>query len=70
LGTIKVEMQPRNDNHDAGARAREKQASRRADEHSMSSGAKSASHLRRENEAIASLANFARVNLAASRSLG
>jgi hypothetical protein len=63
-------MHPRNDRHDAKARAYEKQASRRADEFDLSSGAKTVGQLRHENEAIAPLARSARVNLTASRSLG
>jgi len=56
--------------HDVDERASAKQASRVADERALSSGRRSASQLRRENEMLAPLARVARVNLAASRSLG
>jgi len=55
---------------DPGVRAREKQASRAADERDLRSGRKSAEQLRRENELFAAFAGSARVDLAASRSLG
>jgi len=54
----------------AQARAVEKQRSRRLDERAISSGAKSVAQLKRENEVFAPLAADARVELAASRSLG
>jgi hypothetical protein len=55
---------------DPGGRAREKQASRAADERDLRSGRKSAEQLRQENELFAAVARSARVDLAASRSLG
>jgi len=58
------------DRLDVRARAREKEASRLADERAVSSGRKPADELRSENEAVASLARSARVNLPASHSLG
>lgn len=63
-------MQPRIDRLDVAARARAKEASRLADARVMSSGQKSASQLRRENEVFAPLAVAARVNFSASRRLG
>jgi hypothetical protein len=63
-------MKPRNDRLDVSARARAKDASRLADARALSSGQKSAGQLRRENEVFASLAQSARVNFSASRSLG
>lgn len=55
---------------DSQARAVEKQRSRRADERAISSGSKSVAQVKRENEVFAPLAVDARVELAASRSLG
>ena len=55
---------------DPDLRAREKQASRAADERDLSSGRRSAEQLRQENELFAAFAGSARVDLAASRSLG
>lgn len=63
-------MQANNKQFDPTVRAREKQASRIADELDLSSGRKSAEDLRRENEHFAPLARSARVDLSASRSLG
>jgi hypothetical protein len=51
-------------------RAAEKQRSRISDERAISGGDKSVAQLKRENEAFAALATDARVELAASRSLG
>lgn len=51
-------------------RAAEKQRSRRSDERAISSGRKSVAELKRENEVFAPLAPDARIELAASRSLG
>lgn len=65
-----IAMQPRIDRFDVAARARAKEASRRADAHAVSSGQKSASQLRRENEVFAPLVVGARVNFSASRRLG
>jgi hypothetical protein len=55
---------------DPDLRAREKLASRAADERDLSSGRRSAEQLRQENELFAAFAGSARVDLAASRSLG
>jgi hypothetical protein len=55
---------------DRGVRALQKQASRAADERDLRSGRKSAEQLRKENELFAAFAASARVDLAASRSLG
>lgn len=55
---------------DAKVRSDEKKAARVDDERALLTGRKSADDLRRENEAIAQLAQFARVNLRASWSLG
>jgi hypothetical protein len=63
-------MQPQVDRLDVAARARAKDVSRLADARAMSSGQKSASQLRRENEVFALLAAGARVNFSASRRLG
>ena len=52
------------------ARAAEKRRSRRLDERAISSGGKSVAQLKRENEVFAPLAADARIELAASRSLG
>jgi hypothetical protein len=58
------------DRFDRGARALQKQAARAADERDLRSGRKSAEQLRQENELFAAFAGSARVDLAASRSLG
>ncbi len=63
-------MQTNDKQFDLAVRAREKQASRIADERDLSSGHKSAEDLRRENEHFAPLARSARVDLSASRPLG
>jgi hypothetical protein len=63
-------MQSEDDWFDAGVRAREKQASRAADERDLRAGRKSAEQLRLENELFAAFAGSARVDLAASRLLG
>ncbi|HVA19797.1 MAG TPA: hypothetical protein VMU55_06470 [Solirubrobacteraceae bacterium] len=63
-------MQRKDERFDPGVRAREKQVSREADERDLSSGRKSVEQLRRENEFLARFASSARVDLAASRSLG
>jgi hypothetical protein len=63
-------MQPHFDRLDVAARAQAKAISRRADARAVSSGQKSASQLRRENEVFAALALGARVNFSASRRLG
>ncbi len=55
---------------DPGLRAREKQTSRAADERDLRLGRRSAEQLRLENELFAAFAGSARVDLAASRSLG
>jgi hypothetical protein len=55
---------------DPRARAAEKQRARLADERAVSSGGKSVAQLKRENEVFAPLAADARIELAASRSLG
>jgi hypothetical protein len=55
---------------DVGALAAQKQASRTKDEHDLRSGRRSAEQLRQENELLAPFARSARVDLAASRSLG
>jgi hypothetical protein len=55
---------------DPRVRAAEKQRSRRLDELAISNGSKSVAELKRENEAFAPLAPDARIELAASRSLG
>ena len=51
-------------------RTAEKQRSRVADERAISGGGKSVARLKRENEVFAPLAVDARIELAASRSLG
>lgn len=51
-------------------RAVEKQRARRFDERAISGGGKSVAQLKRENEVFAPLAADARIELAASRSLG
>ncbi|HTB50258.1 MAG TPA: hypothetical protein VK701_04715 [Solirubrobacteraceae bacterium] len=63
-------MQNEEEHLDARARAVQKQVSREQDEHDLRSGRKSAEQLRRENELLAPFARSARVDLAASRSLG
>lgn len=63
-------MLSEDDRFDPRVRAREKQASREADERDLRSGRKSARQLRAENELFAAFARLARVDLAASRSLG
>ena len=63
-------MQSKDDQFDPRARAWEKQESRVADERDLRSGRKSAEELRLENELLARFAGSARVDLAASRSLG
>lgn len=63
-------MQSNDDRLDPGVRAREKRASRAADERDLRLGRKSAGELRVENELLARFASRARVDLAASRSLG
>lgn len=55
---------------DQGVRALQKQMSRTVDERDLRSGCKSAEQLRKENELFAAFAGSARVDLAASRSLG
>lgn len=65
-----TEMQPRIDSLNVAGRAWAKEASRLADARAMSSGQKSASQLRRENEVFAPFAIAARVNFSASRRLG
>lgn len=52
------------------ARAAEKRRSRRVDERAVSRRDKSVAQLKRENEVFAPLAADARIELAASRSLG
>ncbi len=63
-------MQPTVETFDFHARAAEKQASRDRDERDLRSGRKSVEQLCRENELLAPLAQTARVDIAASRSLG
>jgi|NGEPerStandDraft_8_1074529.scaffolds.fasta_scaffold147712_1 hypothetical protein len=63
-------MQSNDERFDPSVRAREKWASREADERDLRSGRKSGEQLRRENEFLARFADSARVDLAASRSLG
>jgi hypothetical protein len=63
-------MQTGDDRFDRGVRALQKQALRAADERDLRSGVKSAEQLRKENELFAVFAGSARVDLAASRSLG
>jgi hypothetical protein len=55
---------------DRGVRALQKQAARAADERDLRSGRRSTEQLRQENELFAAFAGSARVDLAASRSLG
>jgi hypothetical protein len=68
--TICVRMKRRETSFQARARAAEKQRSRRLDERAIFGGDKSVAQLKRENEVFAPLATAARVDLAASRSLG
>jgi hypothetical protein len=63
-------MKRRGASSQAPARATEKQRSRLADERAISGGGKSVAQLKRENEVFAPLAADARIELAASRSLG
>jgi hypothetical protein len=63
-------MGPVFDRFDALSRGREKELSRAVDDRDLASGRKSSEQLRRENEVFAALCRSARVNLAASRSLG
>ena len=63
-------MKPRGSSFQARERAVEKQRSRRADERAISSGGKSVAQVKGENEVFAPLAVDARIELAASRSLG
>jgi hypothetical protein len=63
-------MQNKDELLDVRARAAQKQASREQDERDLRSGHKSAEQLRRENEMLAPFVRSARVDLAASRSLG
>lgn len=63
-------MQSHGEHLDPRVRAREKQASRDADVRALRSGRKSAEQVSRENEFLARFAHSARVDLAASRSLG
>jgi hypothetical protein len=67
---VGAEMRRGDDRFDRGARALQKQAARAADERDLRSGRKSAEQLRQENELFAAFAGSARVDLAASRSLG
>lgn len=68
--TICLQMKPQGASFQSRARAAAKQRSRVADEHAVSSGDKSVARLKRENEVFAPLAADARIELAASRSLG
>lgn len=63
-------MQSKDELLDVRARTAQKQASREQDERDLRSGCKSAEQLRRENELLAPFVRSARVDLAASRSLG
>lgn len=63
-------MQNGDERLDVHGRAAQKQASREQDERDLCTGRKSAEQLRRENELLAPFAGSARVDLAASRSLG
>jgi hypothetical protein len=63
-------MQDKDEHLDVGLRAAQKQASRAKDERDLRLGRKPAERLRKENELVAALARSARVDLAASRSLG
>jgi hypothetical protein len=63
-------MRRGDDRFDRGVRALQKQAARAADERDLRSGRKSTEQLRQENELFAAFAGSARVDLAASRSLG
>lgn len=69
LATIGA-MQNENERLEVRAHAVQKQASREQDERDLRTGRKSAEQLRQENELLASFARSARVDLAASRSLG
>jgi hypothetical protein len=63
-------MQNKDEHLDVRARAAQKQASREQDERDLRTGRKSAEQLRQENELLAPFGRSARVDLAASRSLG
>jgi hypothetical protein len=63
-------MRRNDESYDFHARAAEKQASRDEDERDLRSGRKSVEQLCRENELLAPFARTARVDVAASRSLG
>jgi hypothetical protein len=65
-----IRMKRRRASIRARARAVEKQRSRIADERAISIGTKSIVQLKRGNEVFASLSTSARIDLAASRSLG
>lgn len=62
-------MPPQAHSFDSAARAAAKQASRNADVAALASGRASQAEIRRENEHFARLANGARINLLAARSL-
>jgi hypothetical protein len=66
ISVTSVDEQP----FDWAARAREKQASRDEDARALASGEKSAEQLSEENEVFARVLADARINLAASESLG
>jgi len=63
-------MQNEDEHLDVRARAARKRASREQDERDLCTGRKSAEQLRQENELLSPFARSARVDLAASRSLG
>jgi hypothetical protein len=63
-------MQPVSEHPSVDRRAQEKQASREDDARALQSGQKSPRRLVAENEVFSPLARDARVDLAASRSLG
>jgi plasmid stability protein len=63
-------MQNKDEQLDVRVRAAQKQVSRERDERDLRTGRKSAERLRQENELLAPFAGSARVDLAASRSLG
>jgi hypothetical protein len=63
-------MQNEDEHLDVRAGAARKRISREQDERDLRTGHKSAEQLRRENELLAPFARSARVDLAASRSLG
>jgi hypothetical protein len=65
-----IRMKRRGTSFKAQARAAKKQRSRIADERAIFGGGKSVAQLKRENEVFAPLAVDARIELAASRSLG